>query len=622
MGRAWLVAAAATLAAGLAADAGEFVAIDGFRDYEHFAGEGEPAEAGAPLSLTVVCERSGAAAVAAAARAVSDPGGASYGRYWTLGEAAEAMRPSAACVASVEAWAGPAAARLPDGSSWRLALPARAAERLFRTQFARFAAGPAAAAPFHRATTPVTVPRCVTGVLGAHGLPPHLFKQAPRRRPAASLQDASVDPSFLQQFYSVTGQPAGLANQSRALVEIGGAQIDQADVTRFFSQLVPTSKPGDDVVARYQGLPYVPGNGSISQSEIEYLMGVAPGVATEMWLYPSDGGFCSSLLAWLADANNASKSGNVSVFALTGGWQGDPSLVGCTAALMERVDEDLSKLASRGITVVAASGDDGSGAQVSGCAAGSSGYWDGSATTVTIGSTAYACCQLCATNAVCTHWTMNTSYSNDSTPSVECMLFEGNVTEKAAPAGVPWFPVSGKAPAMAMYAAWPATSEFVTAVGATSIEGSSEVASSSFGSGGGFAPKELNATRPQWQVSAVRTYFSLGFPLPPQGTYPALTRGIPDLALAGNNYLFVSDSTTLSTSGTAVAAAVFASMVSFLNDLRLQRGKPVLGFLNPSLYNHTSAFTDITLGDNRRDSFGNLLPIGWLAAPGWDPAGR
>ena len=52
-------------------------------------------------------------------------------------------------------------------------------------------------------------------------------------------------------------------------------------------------------------------------------------------------------------------------------------------------------------------------------------------------------------------------------------------------------------------------------------------------------------------------------------------------------------------SGTSAAAPAFAGIISMLNDARLSKGKPSLGFLNPLLYSKLSgAFNDVTSGSN------------------------
>ena len=43
------------------------------------------------------------------------------------------------------------------------------------------------------------------------------------------------------------------------------------------------------------------------------------------------------------------------------GWQGNLTKIGCKPALVSAIDDDFAKLAARGITIIFASGDSGSG---------------------------------------------------------------------------------------------------------------------------------------------------------------------------------------------------------------------------------------------------------------------
>lgn len=74
-----------------------------------------------------------------------------------------------------------------------------------------------------------------------------------------------------------------------------------------------------------------------------------------------------------------------------------------------------------------------------------------------------------------------------------------------------------------------------------------------------------------------------------------------------------------SVGGTSASTPVFAGMVSLLNEARLARGKAPMGFLNPWLYRHAHAFTDITIGNNRINRDGKPMRYGWDAVHGWDP---
>ncbi|TDL29664.1 tripeptidyl peptidase A [Rickenella mellea] len=153
---------------------------------------------------------------------------------------------------------------------------------------------------------------------------------------------------------------------------------------------------------------------------------------------------------------------------------------------------------------------------------------------------------------------------------------------------------------------FPASCPFVTAVGGTIFIPERAV---SF-SGGGFSNF---FARPQYQDQAVQTFLrSL-----PKGTYAGLFNpsAFPDVsALADNFKIFFRGRSGL-IGGTSAASPAFAGFVSLLNDARLSRGLPPLGFLNPFLYSRgLTGLTDITVGSNP----GCGTP-GFNATKGWDP---
>merc|ERR1712008_103912 len=64
------------------------------------------------------------------------------------------------------------------------------------------------------------------------------------------------------------------------------------------------------------------------------------------------------------------------------------------------------------------------------------------------------------------------------------------------------------------------------------------------------------------------------------------------------------------------SAPFFASLISLLNEHRLQNGKSPLGFLNPLLYEMAkkgTGFTDVTVGNNHKDRSGIPVREGYLA---------
>jgi Pro-kumamolisin, activation domain len=133
-------------------------------------------------------------------------------------------------------------------------------------------------------------------------------------------------------------------------------------------------------------------------------------------------------------------------------------------------------------------------------------------------------------------------------------------------------------------------------------------------SGGGYS--EIY-NKPSWQSSTVnvdRPY-----------------RGYPDVAAVadprtgqflcyGTNATCTGDVTSTGTvpagDGTSLATPLWAGMTALLNQYMLQNNRPILGFLDPSLYVlgnggvPYAAFHDVTSGTNG----------GFSASPGWDPA--
>jgi subtilase family serine protease len=169
---------------------------------------------------------------------------------------------------------------------------------------------------------------------------------------------------------------------------------------------------------------------------------------------------------------------------------------------------------------------------------------------------------------------------------------------------------------------WPASSPWVTAVGATMGAESSmeEIAcatnakgptadaspfSPSITSGGGFSQA---IPRPRWQPE-----------------YKGQSgRGVPDVSLAGHAYAVVVGGKWTAVDGTSASAPAFAGMLSLVNaQLNLDRkeGDRVksVGWLNPVLYRHKEAFTDVTEGNNFCARAGKPCCGGYDSGAGWDP---
>ena len=154
---------------------------------------------------------------------------------------------------------------------------------------------------------------------------------------------------------------------------------------------------------------------------------------------------------------------------------------------------------------------------------------------------------------------------------------------------------------------WPAGSPWVTGVGGTT--GSTETAWD--GSAGGFSDRW---PIPQWQAPAVSGYKTGGTKLPAANRYNDTGRGFPDVSAQATDFTVVNGGFAIGVGGTSAACPTFSGIISLLNDARIAAGKPVLGFLNPFLYQNAAAFNDITTGDNP-----GCGTSGFEAAKGWDP---
>lgn len=172
---------------------------------------------------------------------------------------------------------------------------------------------------------------------------------------------------------------------------------------------------------------------------------------------------------------------------------------------------------------------------------------------------------------------------------------------------------------------FPASSPYVTAVGATMGPESNkdEISCTSdaggvITTGGGFSTL---FKAPSYQTDAISTYFNtLTAAQKPASGYVADGRGYPDVAMAGFNYEVVDGGDTYQVSGTSASAPVVAGMVSLVNSARLDAGKSPLGFLNTAIYQSGDSFSnDITVGENNCCASKVCCDEGFYATKSWDP---
>ncbi|RFU78327.1 serine endopeptidase [Trichoderma arundinaceum] len=184
----------------------------------------------------------------------------------------------------------------------------------------------------------------------------------------------------------------------------------------------------------------------------------------------------------------------------------------------------------------------------------------------------------------------------------------------------------------------PVSCPYLTAVGATQLEPGTTILDAEgamqtnlgpgaelFASGGGFSNY---FPVPDYQKAAVKKYFAKHDPGHPYyiansdasnigengGIYNRAGRGIPDISANGANFRSFNNQTDGHWFGTSLAAPLWASVITLINQERAKMGKKSVGFINPVLYANTDALTDIKQGSNP-----NCGTSGFTAVEGWDP---
>lgn len=478
----------------------------------------------------------------AIARRVSDPQSPEYGQYLSGMAVAELTKPEDAHAAAVTEWLSQAFLNFTVSGGGRvveLQLTTGLAAPLFQTDF-RFVLNSCTGQQVVQALDyrlPAPIAASVSAVYGLHGLP-----LPPRPRRPIKEKVAAVTPAVLTKTYNVSIPAGPSTKKSQAVAEFQGQTMKVSDLTKFFKKYAKGLPAADHTVSKFVG-KHPTGEGGVEASlDIEYIMGVAPGVPTEFWYWGGDD-FCADLKLW-TEAIIAAGDDAPLVHSVSYGWQGKLSQVGCAKEKVDDVDANFAKLAAMGITIIFASGDSGSG------------------------------------------------YTSGHVPFHKPTL----------------------------YPSWPASSPWVTSVGSTRFVGqklyAEEMATDQFGSGGGFS-----AMFPAFdaQKAAVEGYLKVATGLPPRGSFPPGGRATPDVAALGEGFKVIADGEVEDVGGTSASAPTFGGIVSLLNQARLAAGKPAMGYMNPWLYKHPEAFTDITKGTDKIGRDGEKLKYGYDCAEGWDP---
>jgi len=563
---------------------------------------------------------------------VSTPDSSTYGQYLAQAQIDEITAPTTADVTAVRSWLAAEqfegdVVEAQGGRLFVLTAPATAMGALLKTEFRRVT-NAATGQTTLRASSfalPTATAAAVAAVFGVHGLPiPPKHSQV-----AATTTDIPlVTPAVIASTYNVTGVVVDRSDKNRnrqAVAEFQGNGMESANLVTFFKNEVPEAQAGDDAVSNFVGNPGADKKASTEGSlDIQFIMGIAPGIKTEFWYY-SGKDFCGDLLTWSYSVLTT-KDGPL-VHSVSYGNQGNLTQLGCGDASVATIEANFAKVAARGITLIFASGDSGSG-----YATGSyqscdiePDFRDNTAYVGTVSARRLAwdageCCDMSRGAA----FTFSHAAKDGQGSCIYYSAVTGNVSAPGSVSGV----TTG-----ALWPSWPASSPWVTSVGATSFDGQKvggeEVASAQFGSGGGFSTQFAQSPHAMWQSAMVATYIKGAPQMPPTGSFPPLGRATPDVSALGEDYHVYVGVQNGYLSGTSASAPAFAALISLLNEARLQAKMPAMGFLNPFVYKNADAFHDVVKGTNAiGDPFtpgykpGTPPPPrkrGYNCTKGWDP---
>jgi subtilase family serine protease len=628
---------------------------------------------------------------------VSNPDSSTYGKHLTQAQIDEITAPTAADVAAVRSWlvAEHFEGNVQEAQGGRLFVltaPATAMGALLNTQFHQVtnAATGQTALRASSFALPTATAAAVAAVFGVHGLP-----LPPKRNPASAtpavVNPPVVNPPVLASTYNIKGvtvDRSGKSGNRQAVAEFQGQTMNSTDLATFFKNEVPEAQAGDDVVSKFVGNAGSDNTGTAgveASLDIQYIMGVAPGVKTEFWYYSSDD-FCGDLKRW-TDAILIAEDAPL-VHSVSYGVQGNLTQIGCKDANVATIDANFAKLAARGITIIFASGDSGSGYARERCAFQEKHFKDNTAHIGTVSGSqpcpsAMKCCGLSGgamftfkkpdsqfqcvpskTEITGVHHSSYGGYFKESeccsaskkegagyiydAKKRLCTIFSkvNGTTGKAPAAGIvsgtnqqgtcTWYSavtgtvlapgsMSGGTAIGTLWPSWPASSPWVTSVGATRFAGQKvggeEVASDQFGSGGGFSTQFAQSPDATWQSAMVAAYIRGAPQLAPAGSFPPLGRATPDVSTIGEGYHVYAGGRDGPVGGTSASTPTFAALISLLNEARLQAKMPPMGFVNPFVYKHAdTAFFDVVKGTNAIGRGTGPLEYGFNCTKGWDPA--
>jgi len=198
---------------------------------------------------------------------------------------------------------------------------------------------------------PAAIAEHVETFTGLHGFP---LDAKPLMMGNVSAGAQVVTPSVINKAYGIDQKTVTKSGKTniQAIGQFQGQYVSATDLSKFCQAYDATA---DCSISKFIGKNTASKPGVESMLDTEYITGVADGFSTWVYSYPGMD-FCGDLLTWAGDV--AAESTHPYVVSLSYGSQ---KIDFCDSTTRTRLSQDVEKLGAMGVTVVIASGDDGSG---------------------------------------------------------------------------------------------------------------------------------------------------------------------------------------------------------------------------------------------------------------------
>lgn len=290
---------------------------------------------------------------------VSNPKSKNYGKFLSLDELTAMIAPSNEALTAIETFLqshGITNYRLTRNRDFlHVKLSLQAISEVFEVAFSTYyhSSGRDFVGTLDSYSVPQEVAQHLDYVSGVVGLP-DIHMNRPHVRPAGAPESGlPITPDVIRARYNISKSVAPKASgNSAAVVEFQYQFYSEADLKTFFTKFVPDHISCDTITNVYgQNNQHQPG--TEASLDVQYLLGVAPCLATTDYYSAYQFNFFNDLTQWISFVANQTSPALVQ--SVSYGTQGNyPS-----SDYQTRQDQEFQKMGVRGISVVFASGDSG-----------------------------------------------------------------------------------------------------------------------------------------------------------------------------------------------------------------------------------------------------------------------